>query len=292
MLTHAEILTRIENKLADTGNTYYSEARITEEIVAILKRISDKVPFLTSERHPSDRAVPIRGEYTTDGSTRDIVLTDWDYDDIVKIPQENGVEYEVDQEPKEYRNFIHQGKIVSLELDSIPVVDESVYIYPQRQHILQAAIGTDDTAGAVKTTAAIAATSLALKSLGTGTINKYTKLTIAGDTTEYMVTATATIATNEATATITPALVAAATEDAVVTLALADSTLSPALEEVLIKWVCGELISDYSISMLPGVPTGANWKAYTEKGMSLIAEARADMGKLITPDRYAQHPRT
>jgi hypothetical protein len=105
MLTHAEIVTRIENKLADTGHAYYSAARIAEEMGSILKQISEKVPFITTERHPSNRLVPIRGEYTTDGSTRDIILTDWDADDLVKITQENGVEYEVDQSPKIFRNF-------------------------------------------------------------------------------------------------------------------------------------------------------------------------------------------
>jgi hypothetical protein len=128
--------------------------------------------------------------------------------------------------------------------------------------------------------------------LGTGTINKYTKLTIAGDTTEYMVTATATIATNAATVSITPGLVAAADADDVVTLALSDSTLTNTLEEILIEWVCGELITNYAISMLPVTPQAANWEAYTKKGESLIAKAVGKLNSLIIPDRYVIHPRT
>lgn len=82
-------------------------------------------------------------------------------------------------------------------------------------------LGTTDTAGAIKTLALVGATQLELKSLGTGTINKSAKLTIAGDTTIYSVTAQATIATNEATVSISPGLVAQAAVDAVVTLSLA-----------------------------------------------------------------------
>ncbi|MFA6307099.1 MAG: hypothetical protein WC639_04820 [Patescibacteria group bacterium] len=292
MLTHAEILSRIENKLRDTANTYYSDAYISEYMGAILKQISYAVPLKTTERHPSDRAVPTRGTYTTDGTTRDIILTDWDADDLVKLAQADGVEYaiyELDYEPKSFRNFYQRGKIVSLDLNLIPDASKTVYVYPDRLHILQEAIGTADTAGAVSTAGALAATSLVVKSLGTGTVNKYTKLTIAGDTTEYMVTATATIAANVATVSITPGLVVAADVDDVVTLALADSTLSPALEEVLIKWVSGSLIEDYGIYMLPSMPIGANWQAYTLKGQSLVAEAKADLRRLQIPDRYVRH---
>ena len=291
-LTHAEIEARLEEVLWDTTDTYWSDIRIISKMGAILKKISQRVPFVATERHPSDRAVPTRGTYTTDGTTRDIVLTDWDFDDLIKISQFDGVEYLVDQSPKEYKNFSQRDKIISLSLDDIPSASKTVYVYPQRLHILQQAIGTTDTAGAIKTLAAAAATSLALKSLGTGTINKYTKLTIAGDTTEYMVTATATIAANEATVTITPGLVAAAAVDAVVTLALADSTLTPSLEEIIIGWTAGELLSDYGIKMLSELPIEARHTDYTQKGELMIKKALEDLKLLERPGRYIIHPKS
>ncbi len=291
-LTHAEILALIRVKISDSGTTYGSDVNVTNKITGILKQISSRVPFITTERHPSDRPVPTRGAYTTDGTTRDIVLTDWDFDDLVGISQENGVEYEVDQEPKDFRNFVQNGKILSLKLDSIPDADENVYVYPRRLHILQSAIGTTDTALAIKTTAAIAATSLVLKAADTGTVNKYTKLTIAGDATEYMVKATATIATNEVTVTITPGLVAAATADAVVTLALADSTLDSGLEEILIKWVSGQLLVDYGIGKLATIPIAAKYSDYIQTGQLWIAEAKQDLRNLERPDRFVRHPRS
>ena len=294
-LTHAEIVTRLEAKLWVATNTQWTSAIIIADgMTPILKIISRRVPFVTTQRHPGDRAVPIRGGYTTDGTTRDIILTDWDFEDMVKLAQENGVEYEVDQSPKEFRNFTQNGKIVTLELDDIPEAAESVYIYPERLHILQQAIGTTDTAGAITTLAAIGATSLVLKSLGTGTINKYTKLTIAGDTTEYMVTSIATIAGNAATVTITPGLVASAAVDAVVTLALADSTLTPALEEIFIEWVAGELIQDYAIKKLSEADFGSGINVYFTMGKDMIdgkGGAREQLRGLERADRYPNHSR-
>ncbi len=251
MFTHAEITDLISNRLGDAGNTYFSDALIAEYITRVLKKgISPRVPLITSHTIPTDRWAPTRGEYTTQSDRRDIALTDWDMVDLIGLPQADGVEHPVDKEPKQYRNFVLRHGVVELLLDGLPDASESVYIFPDRLHILQSAIGTTDTAGAVKTTAAVGATSLALNGLGTGAINKYTKLTIAGDNTEYMVKATATISGNEATVTITPSLQAAATATAVVTLALADSTLRPDLEEVLVEWVAGELRRDQSQLLL------------------------------------------
>uniref|UniRef100_A0A6M3KLA9 Uncharacterized protein n=1 Tax=viral metagenome TaxID=1070528 RepID=A0A6M3KLA9_9ZZZZ len=80
-------------------------------------------------------------------------------------------------------------------------------------------VGTTDLVGAVKTQAAKAATSVVLKSLGTGTINRLTKLTIEGHGTDYIVTADATITSNEATVSITPALTDVAEVDDAIQLA-------------------------------------------------------------------------
>ncbi len=293
MLTHAEIVTRLAAALWQSTNSQWTDAIIIADgMTPILKKLSERVPLFTTERHPGDRPIPIRGKYTTDGATRDIILTDWDADDLVRLSQVDGVEHPVDQSPKEYINFTpdpFQGKILTLVLDAIPVADKDVYIYPQRYHILQSAIGTTDTAGVV--TAAIGAASLSLTSLGTGTINKYTKLTIAGDSTEYMVTATATITGNAATVTITPPLVVAATA-AVVTLALADSTLTPALEEIFIEWVTGSLIKGYAPNQMLGIQIGASPRDYVAIGQDMINNALKDLAGLQRAGKYVNHPRS
>ncbi len=79
-------------------------------------------------------------------------------------------------------------------------------------------VGTTDLEGAIKTEAAIGATSIILKGLGTGTINAESKIKITGHWQDYIVQANATITANEATVTISPALVDVAEVDDVVTL--------------------------------------------------------------------------
>jgi len=79
-------------------------------------------------------------------------------------------------------------------------------------------VGTADLSGFIKTEAAIGATSVVLKSLGTGTINRTTRLSIEGDSTDYIVSANANIAGNEATVTISPALVKLAEVDTKINL--------------------------------------------------------------------------
>ena len=80
--------------------------------------------------------------------------------------------------------------------------------------------GTGDAAGAVNNGAGYAAgsTSIALDALGTGTLKKGDTITFAGHSTEYVLTADATITTNAATVTISPALTAAVIDDEVVAI--------------------------------------------------------------------------
>ncbi len=284
-LTHAEILARIQTDAWTAINTDWSATIIATKMGSILKKLSQVVPWVP----------PTYSVYVTDGTTRNITLTDWDAFDLVAIFQENGIEHPVDQSPKQYRNFPVDWrpgrKVLPLVLDDIPDADESIYIYPQRLHILQSAIGTTDTAGFIHTDAAIGATSLVLDSFGTSlVVNKYTKLTIGTDPTEYMVTATVSIA-GIFTVGIFPPLVAATTDGDAVTLALADSTLTPSLEEIFIDWVVGELVKGYTPKLLSSTSEGIGAKDYFSIGATMIAEAKRELGNLAISDRYVMHPR-
>jgi len=88
------------------------------------------------------------------------------------------------------------------------VVDQNV-----RTHV----IGTTDLAGTAGN-ASVGATTLVASALGTGTVNKGTIFTIAGDTTQYVVTANATISGNAATLLFYPALVVATSTNPVLTI--------------------------------------------------------------------------
>jgi hypothetical protein len=92
------------------------------------------------------------------------------------------------------------------------------------QNIKTHTVGTVDLAGAITDDPSVAAgaTTIHVGSLGTGTINKGSIITIAGNTGKYVVTANATIAANAATLTIYPALNDAVLKDAVVTIHAAD----------------------------------------------------------------------
>jgi len=84
------------------------------------------------------------------------------------------------------------------------------YEFFENQNIQHHTRGTTDGLGTAAV-AAVGATSMLISALGTGTVNKGTAFTIAGDTTQYVVTADATISGNAATVSFYPALVVATT---------------------------------------------------------------------------------
>lgn len=84
------------------------------------------------------------------------------------------------------------------------------YEFFENQNIQHHTRGTTDGLGTAAV-AAVGVTSMVMSALGTGTVNKGTVFTIAGDTTQYVVTADATISGNAATVSFYPALVVATT---------------------------------------------------------------------------------
>jgi hypothetical protein len=277
--TYASLLTVIQNVLQDTGASVWTTAELDVHIPEAITEISRKKPYLTKLT-----------VYTT-ADALDITLTDGDKHRLLWIDR---AEYEIDQSPREFRNISRWGDVVTLDMDDAPSEsDESVYLWVAQKHRLQKQIGTTDTAGALNAAAAAGAVSLDLKSLGTGTINKDTVLTIAGDTTEYMVIADATIDTNAATVSIYPKLAAAAAEDAVVTLALSESTLDDGLETVLVNYVAGKAAISKSRAYINKINTGGAGTPNTMEqwGRDKLALAMADL-RLMSPvnvkRRYAR----
>lgn len=100
------------------------------------------------------------------------------------------------------------------------------YEYYENQNIQTHAIGTTDTAGAIDLGAGYAAgaTTIHVDTLGTGTINKGSILTIADVAGSYVVTEDATIAGNECDIKIYPGLADSTADDAVVTIHAAATT--------------------------------------------------------------------
>jgi hypothetical protein len=223
--TYAQLQTVIAQILQDTGLATWTAAELDVHTPDVLTEISMAMPYRT------------RLTLYTVADKKDITLTAGDKHRLLKIDRG---EYPVDQDPPNYRNVKRWGDVITLNIDSAPSADgESVYLYVNQKQRLQKEVGTTDLAGAVKTGAAAGVTSLALKSLGTGTINKDTKLEIAGDTTDYIVIDDTTIAGSEASVSIYPKLAAAVLADAVVTLTLSESTLDDKAETAFCHYVAG-----------------------------------------------------
>ena len=228
---------RAEQLLQDAANTIFSTTELDNLVPGILTSISKYAPWKPNETPTSLWSIT----KATTASSLAIALTAGDKWKL--LSEKNGirrVEYPVDENPRQFRSFDRYGDVIEMGLDNAPSAsDEDVYLYLAKVHLLTSAIGTTDTAGAVKTAGAVGDVALALKSLGTGAINEGAKLTIAGDTTVYHVISTATIGTNEATVSIWPTLQAAVDADAVVTFAL-ENTLTSELEELVARLIAAE----------------------------------------------------
>ncbi len=231
--TYAQIVDDAEALLQDSANAVFAATEFDSIMTEALVAISQFKPW------------QYRLTKTTTTDSYDIELTLGDKWRLLEGSGYKGTgivkaEYLVDQNPRKFRGLTIFANTLTLELDSPPSSAVNVYLYMNKIHLLQKEIGTTDTTGAIKTQAAVGATALGLKSLGTGTINEMTYLSITGDATTYVVIAQATIAANEATVSIWPPLQAVAAADAVVTLALAAATFDITLEGYLARYLAAQ----------------------------------------------------
>lgn len=241
--TYALAQTAILAALQDTGAATYTTTILDALMPRVVSVVSGYVPRKAKEA------------IATVNNTREMTLTAGLKYGLLSGP--NGwwlekVEYPIKDEPLEkvFQLFTQWADVIRLTENS-PIPDgEDANLYMGKKHFLQKAIGTTDTAGALNGGHAIGVTSLVLASLGTGTINADTALTITGDTTSttYTVIETATIDTNAATVKIAPPLVEAALTGAVVTLALATPTMDDVLDEIFILYCVGEAMIQKALS--------------------------------------------
>jgi hypothetical protein len=264
--TYAQILADASSYAQDSGNAIFTTTELGLVIPNVLSRISRFSPWRPNE-------IDSRASSSQSITAKDIILTSGDLWRLMRV---NKVEYPIDQNPLVFRSFSRNGKVVTMDIDATP--SGTVYLYLAKVHILQSAIGTTDTAGAIKTGASAGAVSLALKSLGTGTINEDTQLTIAGDSTVYHVISTATIGTNEATVSIWPALQADVLADAVVTLALSESTLSYELEDIVVRYIAARAALSKSVLIYQQAHTAIT-------SMTTAATAISGVAAIVTAAR-------
>lgn len=230
MKVYTTIVNDAEALLQDSGNVVFAAAEFDTIFPDGLIAVSRGKPW----QYKLTKAV------TAD--SYDMTLTDGDKWRLLEGTgyKQTGIEkieYLVDQSPREFRGLERFGSTISLEVDSKPVSAVNAYLYMNKIHLLPKEIGTTDTAAALATSAAVGATTLSLKSLGTGTINEGVTCTITGDSTAYYVISTATIDTATATVSIWPPVGTAAAGDTVVTLSLTSSTMDMIQEGFLARWL-------------------------------------------------------
>jgi len=231
--TYAQIVAGASARVQDSGNAVFATTEFDTLMPSGLTRVSQAIPW------------EYRLTKQTVASTRNITLTSGDKWRLLPNSGYKGtgidrLEYTVDQYPPNNRGLTRFGDIITIEKNSAPSAAEDIYFFFNKVHLLQKAIGTTDTALAIKTQGEIGDTSLALKSAGTVTVNEMTTIAITGDSTIYYVITDATIAANEVTVSIWPALVAVAAVDTVVTLSLTSSSMDMVCEDYLERWLSAQ----------------------------------------------------
>lgn len=283
---YTEMVTTIVQILQDTGKAIWGDTEIDQQIPRGLSFVSLACPRYPSYLTSAGVLLPAT-LLTTVANSRYIQLSAGDMWDLIEcgLREDPYLEYPVDDDPISKCNFKRYGDVIELLIDTAPSSTVSARLWIGKRHLLQKEVGTADLAGAVNADTAAASVTLALKSLGTGTINEGTKLTIAGDSCVYNVYATATIADNAATVYIYPALKAAVLEDAVVTLALAPSTLELPLEAVFADFVAGMVAISKARS---NISLGTD---IFEWGRERIGRAEMALRGLTKPRAYTEYPR-
>ncbi|MBA7583323.1 hypothetical protein ES708_25265 [subsurface metagenome] len=76
---------------------------------------------------------------TTDGSRK---LDISSIEDLLEIPQEEGVEYPVGEDPQAFRNFSIWGDTLTIDTTLTPSADEDVYLYCAKLHSLTESAST------------------------------------------------------------------------------------------------------------------------------------------------------
>jgi len=239
-MLYTEIRDAIEAILQDPTNLIFSVAELDVLIPLGLSELSWYKP-----RHVKETLTTI--------ASKDLTLSTENKRNLLWV---ENLEYKVDEDPREFRNFTRWGDIVTIDITSIPTAGESVYLYLAKKHILQKEVGASELTGTIKTEAAAGASCIVVTSLGTGTVRENTQVAVEDDTTPYTVIADATISGTDATIYITPVTSKIEAVGKVVTLSLSVSTLDPEQETLLADLVASKAASNKAVDFVNAVNIG------------------------------------
>jgi len=117
-LTRAELLDRIETQLQDSSNAVWGATEISDFVNTYLPVFSLKSPYIVKETLVAAAS------------------KDQDVSSITDLLYIKYVEYEVDEDPKRYRNFQRLEDEIILDLSFTPTVSDDIYLYCAKSHHL------------------------------------------------------------------------------------------------------------------------------------------------------------
>ena len=123
--TLTQIKAQIAQELQDTDYKVWSDAEIEDAVKDALRELSLYVPNIVKET------------LTTTATSKDL-----DISSIADLIYVSEVEYEVEKDPRRWRNFTIRGNTLTIEIDFAPSAGQSVELYCVKPHILTDASST------------------------------------------------------------------------------------------------------------------------------------------------------
>lgn len=288
----------VANALSDSANAQFGSGDVGKEVFNLTDRTWAKIIGFTSTAQVSlsKDIMAINEQYEIYNEDchnhRQLNLKNvTDY-----IGSQHGIEkvvYPVETYPEKKRQFRLEGNdenMLTIELDSKPPnskepeADVELFVFfNTRQRVSQ----LTDLAGALSSSALVAATTIALTSLqGAGTIKEGDMFSIANVRGLYRVTADTAIASSASSAVpFWPPLDSAANSATVVSFV--GSTLSPILERVAVDMTVGYCMvtGEGAIKMANDVVMGGVKAAsnYYTMGQARIENARKELRAMVKP---------
>jgi hypothetical protein len=123
----SEIREEVRQVLQDVFQTgtdlTWGDEELEQAIESVLLEISQASPYQTRITAESD-------------GTKKIDLTDIDDFDPAGLIRVEKAEYEVDQDPEQFRNVSRFGDILTLAIDTAPTSGDDIYLYCEMAHTL------------------------------------------------------------------------------------------------------------------------------------------------------------
>ncbi len=234
-LSWTETRVRIAAKVTDAAYAIWSTAIMDAVMLDSLKKFSVYIPTIDREI-----LATVASSFDLDVSgIKDYLFT-------------NYAEITINQIPEQKRSVEErQAGIVRLDLEAYRSADTAVYLYVAKPQRITNNDNVTDLLGAIDLTAGYEEgdTTIHVDDFAASeTIPAGTHFKIAGDRTNYWLTAAATLSSNEIDFVIAPPLQADVDNDAVVTLET--SSLNVMEEDAFIKLCAGTLIQDRSFDIV------------------------------------------